>query len=73
MKKFIPMVVVAACVASVAFASIRQPAATVSTQTQYAVVDTVPAQQEDTTAPAQQTPATPADTGTTTDTSSVSY
>lgn len=66
MKKFVPMVVVAACVASAAFASIRQPAATVSTT--QAIVDTLPKdttqlpQSGDTTAPAT-TPDTTTDGG----------
>lgn len=40
MKKFVSMVVVAACVATAAFASVRQPAATVTTR--HAIVDTLP-------------------------------
>ena len=59
MKKFVPMVVVAACVATAAFASVRQPAATVSTQ--QTIVDTLPKdttqlpETGDTTAPATTT------------------
>lgn len=40
MKKFLSMVVFVACVGSVAFASVRKPAASV--QPDHAVVDTVP-------------------------------
>lgn len=53
MRKFIPMAVVAACIATAAFASIRQPA--VSVQASHAVVDTLP---QDTSSqyPTQETP-----------------
>jgi|GEM_PF-4009571 hypothetical protein len=65
MRKFIPMAVVAACIATAAFASIRQPAVTV--QASHAVVDTLP--QDTSQYPTQET--TPTDNSNQTDTSGV--
>lgn len=65
MKKSVLMAVVAVCVASVAFASFRQPVGIV--RAQHAVVDTLP---KDTTQLPPQSDTTPTDTSKT-DTSTV--
>lgn len=64
MKKLVPMAVAAVCVATVAFASVRQPSANVNPHR--AIVDTV-VPQDTTTAPEENAPAT-VDTSTTTPT-----
>lgn len=72
MKKLVPMAVAAVCVATVAFASVRQPSS-VSVNPHRAIVDTV-VPQDTTITPKEDTSTTPAvdvDTSTvSTDTSS---
>lgn len=68
MKKSVLMAVVAVCVATAAFASLRQPAGIV--RTQHAVVDTLP--KDTTQLPPKTETTTPPDT-TKTDTSTVSH
>lgn len=67
MKKLVPLAVAAVLVGTVAFASVRQPSATVNSHR--AIVDTV-IPQDTTTAPEESAP-TVDTSSTTTDTSSV--